>query len=401
MNILVVQETDWLNNLPLQTHHIMEYLSRKGHSVQVIDFEADWKPSNFLESMRLNVFANARRTDTQSSVRLMRPGVVKVPGVARLSAFLSEFILIFDQLTKWADVVVLYAVPTYGVQTVLVSKLLSKPLVFHSYDVLHRMVHVRPLRPPTWALERFIYPKADKVIVISTELRTYMEDIGVKRDRIVVLPPGVDTEKFNPSISGHDVRKQLGISSEEKIALFSGWLYEFAGVDLVLESMNEILKGVPEFRLIVCGDGPLSIRLADLRSKLGVEDKVHLLGRRPFQEMPSIIAAADVCINPYLADIRSLYAFPSKIAEYMAAGKAVVSTNLPGTTGILGDNSGAILVPSEHFVDSLRKVLTDNENRHALGKQCRRFCENNLSLRSVSDKFETVLGDSINHHALL
>ena len=165
--------------------------------------------------------------------------------------------------------------------------------------------------------------------------------------------------------------------------------------------MNEILRDVPEFRLVVCGDGPLSIRLADLRSKLGVEDKVHLLGRRPFQEMPSIIAAADVCINPYLADIRSLYAFPSKIAEYMAAGKAVVSTNLPGTTGILGDNSGVVLVPSEQFVDSLRKVLTDNENRQALGKQCRRFCENHLSLHSVSDKFEIVLGDSINHHALL
>src|ERR1700758_4579542 len=222
MNILVVQETDWIQNLPLQTHHIMEYLSKKGHTVRVVDYEARWQHGDILQSTKSKTIPNVRRTDSESSVRLLRPGMLRVPGIGRLSSLGSQFKVIFEQMARWCDVVVLYSVPTNGVQAILSSKLLSKPVVFHAFDVLHRMTGYNLLRAPTWTLERFVYRRVNKMIVISASLGNYMRQIGVHAEDITLLPPAVDTRKFNPSVEGSTSRKQLGIRIDEKVILFSG-----------------------------------------------------------------------------------------------------------------------------------------------------------------------------------
>jgi len=399
MRILVVQETNWIDSMPLQTHHIMESLARNGHDIRVVDFEARWKPLDLRQSLKTRTYFGINRSTSEASVRLIRPGMVKLPGVDRLSSFATQFKVIFEQMLAWCDVVVLYSVPTNGLQTIISSKLLSKPVVFHSFDVLHRMTGHEFLRAPTWTLERFVYPKANKVIVISAVLGLYMKKIGVHDEDIFLLPPAVDTSRFNPTVQGGRFRQELGVGDQDRLVLFSGWLYEFAGVDLVMGSLSQLLREVPRLKLIVCGDGPLLSKLTRMRHELRVENHVYLLGRRPFQQMPEIIAAADVCINPYLPEVRSIFAFPSKIAEYMASGKAVVSTDLPGTRSILGRDSGALLVDPENFVASVTTMLIDDDVRRKHAKRCRQFCEDNFSLESVSKKFENVLVEAISQRA--
>src|SRR5260370_26282070 len=188
LRLLVVQETDWIDNLPLQTQHIMEFLARDGHETLVIDFEHRWKSQDLRKSLKTREYPGMQRRDSKDSVRLIRPGMVKLPGVARLSSFASQFKTIFEQL-EWCDVVVLYSVPTNGVQTVISSMLRSKPIVFHSFDVLHRMTGHELFRAPTWTLERFVYPRAKKVVVISAALGNYMKKIGVNDQDILLLPP--------------------------------------------------------------------------------------------------------------------------------------------------------------------------------------------------------------------
>jgi len=189
----------------------MEFLSKKGHTVRVLDYEARWHHGNILHSTKSKDLPNLHRTDPESSVRLLRPGMLRVPGIGRLSSFGSQFRIIFEQMARWCDVVVLYSVPTNGVQTILSSKLLSKPVVFHAFDVLHRMTGYNLLRAPMWTLERFVYQRVNKIIVISASLGKYMRRIGVPNDSITLLPPAVDTKKFNPSVQGSNVRKEQGI----------------------------------------------------------------------------------------------------------------------------------------------------------------------------------------------
>jgi len=124
---------------------------------------------------------------------------------------------------------------------------------------------------------------------------------------------------------------------------------------------------------------------------------VKILGRRPYDEMPEIIASADVCINPYLPEIRSNFAFPSKIAEYMASGKAVISSDLPGTRSLLDETSGVSLVEPSSFASAVRDLLLDEDRVMELGKISRKYCEDKFSLNSITDKFESVLMELVQH----
>ncbi|HEX9430227.1 MAG TPA: hypothetical protein VF944_07585, partial [Candidatus Bathyarchaeia archaeon] len=69
----MVQETDWLHNLPLQSHHIMEALSLRGHQVKVVDFPARNQSRRVMDLIRPRTFLHAYRTDPQSSIQLLRP----------------------------------------------------------------------------------------------------------------------------------------------------------------------------------------------------------------------------------------------------------------------------------------------------------------------------------------
>ncbi len=369
----------------------MEALSRRGHEVKVVDFSSSGKPESIADNFRLKTFSRANRTDPQGGVELVRPGVISVTGVARASAMLPQFVAIFKQALNWSDVIVLYSVPTNGLQTILSSKLTGKPVLFHSFDVLHRMTGHSFLTPPTWAMERLVYSNVDKIVVISAALLQYMERIGVPRSKISLLPPAVNIERFNPSISGEEFRREIGLDKIDKVALFSGWLYEFSGLDLIMNSMKDILVDIPEFKLVICGDGPLLKKLQSLKGQLDLKDSVKLVGRREFEAMPEIVASADVCLNPYLPEVRSNFAFPSKIAEYMATGKPVIATDLPGTRSFLGSESGAVLVTPQEFVVSLKKLMMDKEARSEIGKISRKYCESYFSLGSITSRFEEML----------
>ncbi len=393
MNILVVQETDWLQNLPLQSHHIMEALSKRGHQVRVVDFQTKFANREKTNSIRVKVFPDVRRTDSGSSVCLIRPGMIKAFGIGRLSSVLTQFKVIFEQSVRWCDIIVLYSVPTNGLQTLISSRLSSKPILFHSFDVLHRMTGYGFLRPPVWAMERIIYLHADKIVVISGPLRDYMREIGVPEGKIVVLPPAVNTERFNPSISGDRFRQAIGLDQKDKVALFSGWLYEFSGLDMIMSSMRDLLIDVPELKLVICGDGPLLDKLLSMKEHLSLGNCVKILGRRPFDQMPQIVASADICINPYLPDIRGIFAFPSKVAEYMAAGKAVVATDLPGTASLLDSRAGVFLASPEKFVEAFKTLLLDDEGRNESGRRALKYCRENFALSSVTNRFEKLLLD--------
>src|SRR5439155_13241198 len=207
----------------------MERLTRRGHEVRVIDVEARWRREGQSNPFTSHLFSNVQRTDRTSSVCLIRPGMLRVPGLGRLSSIPSQFKVIFEQIAQWCDVVVLYSVPTNGVMTLLLSKLIDKPVLFHSFDVLHRMTGNSFLLSPTWAFERFVYPRVSKVVVISPSLKRYMETIGVSSSDTFMLPPAVNTTMFNPGNYGDRFRGEQGISDDDNIVLFSGWLYEFTG----------------------------------------------------------------------------------------------------------------------------------------------------------------------------
>lgn len=80
MNILVVQESDWIQRNPHQQHHLMERLSLRGHNIRVIDYEIDWK-TNKNEGLisKRTVFKDVHKIHDEARIDVVRPGLLKIP----------------------------------------------------------------------------------------------------------------------------------------------------------------------------------------------------------------------------------------------------------------------------------------------------------------------------------
>lgn len=86
MRVLLVQETDWINKGPFQQNHLMEMLSLRGHQVRVIDYEIHWREQRERRVLpRRQVFDKVSRIHSEATVDVIRPGVVKMPGIDYLS----------------------------------------------------------------------------------------------------------------------------------------------------------------------------------------------------------------------------------------------------------------------------------------------------------------------------
>src|SRR5581483_9871042 len=97
-----------------------------------------------------------------------------------------------------ADVILLYGVPTVGVQTLVAARAFGIPVVFRAIDVSHQLVPNRILVAPTKLLERVIFRSVDLNVVLTPNLKQYILTYGADDSKIRLLPSGVDAEMFSP-----------------------------------------------------------------------------------------------------------------------------------------------------------------------------------------------------------
>lgn len=175
-------------------------------------------------------------------------------------------------------------------------------------------------------MERRSYGAADRVIAVSEEVAAHAVAQGVRRERISVLPNGVDAERFSPGIDGSRVRKALG-SGNRPVVGFVGSLKPWHGLDRLLEvfASDALLRHNP--LLAIVGDGPEFERLRTRIAREALEWRVILTGSIPHAEIPEYLAAMDVTVAPYEPQ-NDFYFSPMKIVESLAAGRPVIAPKL-------------------------------------------------------------------------
>ncbi|MBI4333584.1 MAG: glycosyltransferase family 4 protein [Chloroflexi bacterium] len=392
MKILLAQNTDWLKRNPAQQHHLAEMLSLRGHEIRVIDFELLWRSQGTREfKSRRQVFENVSKAHRGARVTVIRPPIIKVPLLDYLSLFYSQKKEIDRQIKEFApDIIV-----SPGMVSYLAGKAAEKhrlPFVFYWIDVIHRLIPFKFLRPLGWLIERRSIKMADTVLAINDELRDYVIGMGCPPEKIRVVRAGIELERFDLSLNNHPQREKYGLSGDDLVIFFMGWLYHFSGLKETALALSRLQD--PKVKLLIVGEGDAYDELNELKEKYNLNGFMVLTGKKPYDEIPAHVAMADVCVLPaYNNDIMRTIV-PIKLYEYMAMAKPVVSTRLPGVMREFGDNNGVVYVDRPEDVLARAVELVRDGSAATLGKKARQFAER-LSWAKVTDGFEQILKETI------
>ena len=401
MNILFVHEVDWLQKVVFEIHSLPELLSSLGHRVFVVDFGSlrDRKHIFDFGTLRTKEFSNLSRARVGSSVRLIRPGFIKAPFLDRASAFFTHYSVIKRVIEdNEIDAIVLYSVPTNGPQTITLAREVGVPIIFRSIDVIHMLVTLKLLRPVVFSLEKWVYRHVDKILTLSPKLSDYVIRMGADRNKVELLPFGVDMSKFNPHVEAEELRGKLGIAEDDKVIVYVGTLFEFSGLDLYLKQFPAVLKEFPKAKLVIVGGGALLEKLKELVVGLKITGNVILTGFQPFDMMPQYINLADVCINPFIVNMVTRDIIPGKVIQYLACAKPVLATPLPGMVSLLPSSERGVVYSSiNEFVENTIKLLRGTEATRDIGENGYRYVKDSHDERKIAYCLETILGQMIAH----
>lgn len=187
-----------------------------------------------------------------------------------------------------------------------------------------------------WA-ERSVWQGADVVLPVTQVLAAHVHAAGVPPARTVVIPNGINAAHFAQAPTPAQAKAALGWP-DALVLGFTGFIRDWHGVDRVLHWMAS--GNAPgHARLLVVGDGPARADLEALALRLNIVERVRFTGVVPRHEVPALVAAFDVALQPAVVP----YASPLKLFEYLALGKAVVGPNQPNLQEVLTDGDNALL----------------------------------------------------------
>jgi len=392
MKVLVVQESDWVEKGPHQSHHLMERLSKRGHTIRIIDYEILWREhgKKGLISQR-EVFRNVLKVIDGGGVTVIRPTIIKLPILHYLSLVYTHRKEIKRQIKEFEpDIIIGFGILNANI-AIRLAKKKKNPFIYYIIDELHRLVPQKYFQKFARFIESTNMKNADKVISINEGLREYTIEMGANRERTEVIRAGVELELFN-SADRKVTRERHGIKDKDVVLFFMGWLYSFSGLKEVAMELTKSEKH--KIKLLTLGKGDLWDTLQDIKRKYELDSRMIMIEWMPYKEVPKYLVASDICILPaYKNDIMKNIV-PIKIYEYMAAGKPVIATRLPGVMKEFGEGNGVVYVDKSE--DTLWKAieLIENGSIEAEGMKARKFVERN-SWESITDEFEKILSEAI------
>jgi glycosyltransferase involved in cell wall biosynthesis len=230
-------------------------------------------------------------------------------------------------------------------------------------------------------VERNAFKLAHAVVANAGAVKDQLIGEGVREDKIVVIYNGIDLARFKQNGTRQDALARLNlesISGRPVITMVANFEYRVKDHPMLLRTAQRVTREVPEAVFVIAGEGELRAETEQLATEMRVKEWCLFTGR--CANVPDLLAASDICLLTSQAE-----GFSNSILEYMAAGCAVVATNVGGAgeaivegeTGHLV-NSGDDATMAARIVDLLRNP----ERRRQMGLKGRALVEERFSLQS-------------------
>lgn len=271
-------------------------------------------------------------------LRVQHPRYLNLPALSRwLSAatYAASLFPLVRRYRGWMDLLLATWAYPDGCAAVALGQLLRVPVVVkvHGSDlnVLPRMAG------PRWQM-RWALPRAARVLPVTRPLGDRATELGVRPERVIVLPNGVDTSVFCPSDRGR-ARTSLGRRTDEKLIVFVGLLDTIKGVTDLLDAFSAAAAKDASLALVLVGDGPRRGEYQTRVASLG--QRVLFTGALPLAQVAEWMAAANIVVLPSHNE-----GSPNVLLEALASGRRVVATRVGGVPEIVDRGLLGELVPA-------------------------------------------------------
>lgn len=185
-------------------------------------------------------------------------------------------------------------------------------------------------------LERMTRRLCTGAVCVSVGVRRHMHSSGWEAERLMVIPNGIEVVD-DPAVAAHELLAWRR-GPDTPLALFVGRIDAQKGIETLLAAADLMAKRRPDWRLAMAGDGPLGGLLEGRREARSSGSNILWLGHR--SDVPALLAAADLLVLPSLWE-----GMPNVILEAMAAGKAVIATDVEGSNELVVAGESGWLVP--------------------------------------------------------
>ena len=182
---------------------------------------------------------------------------------------------------------------------------------------------LRPLSPIIGGLTRASAAMADAIITVHEPLRELSLARGVPPEKVTVVMNSADDRLFDPA---RHARRPFQEDGELRLIHHSS-LQRIYGLPVAVDAVAQLPVEM-QARLDVYGDGPYRSQVHDEVARLGMEDRVALHGRVPMEELPGLLAGADLALVPSLPEPYMHYSLSTKLLEAVAMGVPVIASDL-------------------------------------------------------------------------
>ncbi|MBN2386432.1 MAG: glycosyltransferase family 4 protein [Anaerolineales bacterium] len=409
MHILLIHQAFAALDEPGGTRHheFARLLAERGHRLTVIASPVSYltgaPPVHASVSPHFQKKRKAQLEEEQprGEVRILRARVYSAHHksfVHRVLAFVSFMASAFflGLRVQQVDLVWGTSPPIFqGVTAWLLARLKGVPFLFEVRDLwpdfaiaVGVLTDRTLIRMSLW-LERFLYHRADRMIVNSPAYVAHVSERGAKQ--VDLVPNGADPTMFNPADNGAAFRSAHGLT-EKFVVLYAGAHGMSNDLGMVLDSASK-LAGEPRIQFIFLGDGKEKSGLVARAEEIGLSN-VTFLPAIPKRDIPAALAGADACLAILKPIDEYKTTYPNKVFDYMAAGRPVVLV----IDGVIREvveaaGCGVFAQPGDPqaLATAVRSLAADKKKARAMGLAGREHLEVHFSRVAIGAKLIRIL----------
>ncbi len=215
------------------------------------------------------------------------------------------------------------------------------PLLVASYVFPRTLFELHDYPEKSFGMFRRLFRRVKHVLVTNQwKLDKFRADYPAQARKAFLEPNAVDVDMFLNAPDRAACRAKLGLPAGERLVVYTGHLYAWKGVQTLCEAGKAL-----EAQVYVVGGTDADI--AAYKAKYGIVPNLHIIGRRPHEEMPLWQRAADVLVLPNTAkeEISAHYTSPMKLFEYLASGTPIVASDIPSVRAIADETMAHLVAP--------------------------------------------------------